>query len=118
MEHKTIATHLRNALTRLILGGEVPRKISPPLGPLLLQRVRRNLGLRAIAFLLAIGLWFFVNAGQRGALAPMRVPISYRALPAGLVIVNQRPDSCKSRCEGRARCSRCWIPIAWCCAWI
>jgi hypothetical protein len=92
MERKTIASHLRDALTRLIVGGEVPRQISPPLGPLLLQRVRRNLGLRAIAILLAIGLWFFVNAGQRGALAPMRVPISYRALPAGLVIVNQRPD--------------------------
>ncbi len=92
MERKTIASHLRDALTRLIVGGEVPRQISPPLGPLLLQRVRRNLGLRAIAILLAIGLWFFVNAGQRGALAPMRVPISYRALPAGLGIGNQRPD--------------------------
>jgi YbbR domain-containing protein len=100
MEHKTIATHLRNALTRLILGGEVPQKIRPPLGLLLLQRVRRNLGLRAIAFLLAIGLWFFVNAGQRGALAPMRVPISYRALPAGLVIVNQRPDSVQIEVRG------------------
>jgi len=92
MEDKTIATHFRNALTRLIVGRRVPRQMSPPLGPLFVQRARRNLGLRAIAFLLAIGLWFFVNAGQRGALAPMRVPVSYRALPAGLVIVNQRPD--------------------------
>jgi hypothetical protein len=92
MEHKTIATLFRNALTRLIVGRRVPRQTSPPLGPLFLQRARRNLGLRAIAFVLAIGLWFFVNAGQRGALAPMRVPVSYRALPAGLVIVNQRPD--------------------------
>ncbi|MGH7914199.1 MAG: CdaR family protein, partial [Candidatus Binataceae bacterium] len=75
-----------------LLGGDAPRQISVPLGPLLLQRFRRNLGLRAIALLLAVGLWFFVNAGQRGALAPMRVPISYRALPAGMVIVNQRPD--------------------------
>ena len=92
MERKAISTHFRNALTRLVLGANLPRQISPPLRPLLVQRVRRNLGLRAIALLLAIGLWFFVNAGQRGALAPMRVPISYRALPAGLVIVNQRPD--------------------------
>ncbi len=92
MERTAIATRLRSALTRLLVGGDVPRQISPPLRPLLLQRVRRNLGLRAIALLLAIGLWFFVNAGQRGALAPMRVPISYRALPAGLVIVNQRPE--------------------------
>ena len=92
MESKAISTRFRNALTRLVLGADVPRQVSPPLGALLVQRVRRNLGLRAIALLLAVGLWFFVNAGQRGALAPMRVPISYRALPAGLVIVNQRPE--------------------------
>lgn len=58
----------------------------------LAQRARQNLGLRAIALLLAIGLWVFVNAGQRGALTTMHVPVSYRSLPAGMVIVNQRPD--------------------------
>src|SRR5271167_3094828 len=100
MERKTIASRLRDALTRLILGGKLPREVSPPLRPLLMQRIRRNVGLRAIALLLAIGLWFFVNAGQRGALAPMRVPISYRALPAGLVIVNQRPDSVQIEVRG------------------
>ncbi|HVB78695.1 MAG TPA: CdaR family protein [Candidatus Binataceae bacterium] len=92
MERTTIVARFRNALTRLVVGGDVPRQVRPPLRVLLIQRFRRNLGLRAIALLLAVGLWFFVNAGQRGALAPMRVPISYRALPAGLVIVNQRPD--------------------------
>jgi len=92
MEIRTNSNRVRSALTRLIVGADVPRQISPPLRVLLIQRIRRNLGLRAIALLLALGLWFFVNAGQRGALAPMRVPISYRALPAGLVIVNQRPE--------------------------
>ena len=92
MERKEIANRLRSALTRLLVGGNLPRQVSPPLRLLLIQRVRRNLGLRAIAILLAVGLWFFVNAGQRGVLAPMRVPVSYRALPTGLVIVNQRPD--------------------------
>jgi hypothetical protein len=92
MERTTIAVRLRDALTRLVAGGEVPRQLRSPLRLLLIQRFRRNLGLRAIAVLLAVGLWFFVNAGQRGALAPMRVPVSYRALPAGLVIVNQHPD--------------------------
>jgi hypothetical protein len=92
MERKEIATRLRNALTRLVVGANLPRQISPPLRPLLVQRARRNLGLRAIALVLSVGLWFFVNAGQRGALAPMRIPVSYRQLPAGLVIVNQRPD--------------------------
>src|SRR5690348_14221230 len=86
------ASGLRKVLTRFVLGTDLPRQMSPPLLPLLVQRLRRNVGLRAISLLLAIGLWFFVNAGQRGALASMRVPISYRALPAGLVIVNQRPD--------------------------
>ncbi|HTJ08769.1 MAG TPA: CdaR family protein [Candidatus Binataceae bacterium] len=92
MELRTIAARIRSALTRIVVGADVPRQISPPLRILLMQRIRRNLGLRAIAVVLAIGLWFFVNAGQRGALAPMRVPISYRALPIGLAIVNQRPD--------------------------
>jgi YbbR-like protein len=92
MDRSAKLNRLRSALTRFIVGADVPRQVSPQLRLLLLQRVRRNLGLRAIALLLAVGLWFFVNAGQRGALAPMRVPISYRALPAGLVIVNQRPD--------------------------
>ncbi len=58
----------------------------------LIARARRDPGLRAISFLLAIGLWVFVNAGQRGALVEMHVPISYRSLPIGLVIVNQRQD--------------------------
>lgn len=92
MERRTISARIRSALTRIVVGADVPRQISPPLRILLMQRIRRNLGLRAIAIVLAIGLWFFVNAGQRGALAPMRVPISYRALPIGLAIVNQRPD--------------------------
>lgn len=92
MARTTIGTRFRDVLTRLIAGREVPRQVRSPLLQLLVQRFRRNFGLRAIALLLAIGLWFFVNAGQRGALAPMRVPISYRGLPAGMTIVNQRPD--------------------------
>jgi hypothetical protein len=100
MEAKAISIRIRSALTRLILGTNLPRQISPPLASLLIQRARRNLGLRAIALVLATGLWFFVNAGQRGALAPMRIPISYRQLPPGLVIVNQRPDSVQIEVRG------------------
>jgi len=92
MDRKTLSAELRSALTRLVLGANVPEPLRSPLLPLLVQRVRRNLGLRAIALLLAITLWVFVNAGQRGALVPMRVAVSYRGLPAGLVIVNQHPD--------------------------
>src|ERR1700739_202012 len=93
MEAKAISTRLRNALTRLVLGANLPRQISPPLRPLLVQRARRTLGLRAIALVLAIGLWFFVNAGQRGVLAPMRVPISYRQPPHGLANRTHHPAS-------------------------
>jgi YbbR domain-containing protein len=92
MDRKTFSDGFRNAMIRLLLGANVPGPIRFPLLPQLLQRIRRNLGLRAIALLLAITLWVFVNAGQRGALVPMRVAVSYRGLPAGLVIVNQRPD--------------------------
>lgn len=50
------------------------------------------MGLRLVALLLAIGLWMFVNVGQRDAEVSLRVPIVYRRLPAGLMIVNAHPD--------------------------
>ncbi len=52
----------------------------------------RNLSLRILAVLIALGLWFFVNAGQREEQQNMLVPVEYRGLPNGLMIVNQRPD--------------------------
>lgn len=61
-----------------------------------LARIRsfllRNLSLRILAVLIALGLWFFVNAGQREEQQNMLVPVDYRGLPNGLMIVNQRPD--------------------------
>lgn len=64
------------------------------------KRMRRNAGLRAIAFLLAIGLWMFVNAGQRNAVVTLAVPVSYRSLPAGFVIINHPPDFVKIEVAG------------------
>ncbi len=52
----------------------------------------RNLSLRILAVLIAVGLWFFVNAGQREAQTNLLVPVEYRSLPTGLIIVNRRPD--------------------------
>lgn len=46
------------------------------------------MGLRFVAVLLAIGLWLFVNVGQRDSEVSLRVPIVYRRLPSGLMIVN------------------------------
>ena len=51
-----------------------------------------NTGLRALSLIIAIGLWVFVNAGERGSVQPITVPISYRSLPRGMVIMNHPPD--------------------------
>ncbi len=83
--HRPVAAELRRALGR---EGQAVRQWSAALA----QRARRDFGLRVIALLLAVGLWAFVNAGQRGALVTLRVPVGYRLLPAGMVILNQHPD--------------------------
>ncbi|HEV3109706.1 MAG TPA: CdaR family protein [Candidatus Binataceae bacterium] len=56
------------------------------------QFALRNVSLRILAVLIAIGLWFFVNAGQREAQSNFLVPVDYRGAPTGLIIVNRRPD--------------------------
>jgi YbbR domain-containing protein len=55
--------------------------------------LRRNPGLRLLSIGLAIGLWLFVNAGERNAQQTFTVPISYRNLPPHFVIVGSRPES-------------------------
>jgi YbbR domain-containing protein len=52
----------------------------------------RDFGIRLLALMLAVGLWMFVNAGQRATLVELAVPINYRSLPPGLVITNDVPD--------------------------
>ena len=54
-----------------------------------------NLGLRVLAVALAVGLWIFVNAGERGSVESLTVPISYASLPPGMVIVNNPPTQVK-----------------------
>src|SRR5208282_1577020 len=62
--------------------------------------MRRNVGLRIISVVIAIGLWIFVNAGQRGAVETLSVPLSYRSIPPGLIIVNHPPDFVKVEVTG------------------
>jgi len=57
-------------------------------------------GLRVLALALAIGLWVFVNAGERGSMVPLTVPISYNSLPQGMVIVNRPPAQVKIEVTG------------------
>jgi YbbR domain-containing protein len=59
-----------------------------------------NTGLRALSLIIAIGLWVFVNAGERGSVQPITVPISYRSLPRGMVIMNHPPDFVKIEITG------------------
>jgi YbbR domain-containing protein len=56
------------------------------------QFLLRNFGLRVLSVLIAIGLWVFVNAGQHEAQTTLVVPVEYRGLPTGLLVVNQHPD--------------------------
>lgn len=65
-----------------------------------IRRMRRNAGLRVISLMIAVGLWLFVNAGQRGAVESLSVPLSYRSIPPGLVIVNHPPDFVKIEVAG------------------
>ena len=59
-----------------------------------------NIGLRVLAVALAIGLWIFVNAGERGSVESLTVPISYASLPQGMVIVNRPPTQVKIEVTG------------------
>jgi YbbR domain-containing protein len=59
------------------------------------ERLRRNMGLRILSLLLAIGLWVFVNAGHHDAETSLQVPISYQELPTGMLILNPRPHFVK-----------------------
>ena len=61
---------------------------------------RHNVGIRILALLLAISLWVFVNAGQRGALQSFNVPISYRNLPPRYLITSPHPESVKIEVSG------------------
>lgn len=62
--------------------------------------LRHNIGTRILALVLAIGLWVFVNAGQRGSLQSFNVPISYRNLPPHYFITNPHPESVKIEVSG------------------
>src|ERR1035437_4376354 len=59
-----------------------------------------DIGMRIFAVVLALGLWIFVNAAEPGSVEPLTVPISYRSLPVGMVIVNHPPTFVKIEVTG------------------
>src|SRR5579872_4650040 len=64
------------------------------------RRIIKNLPLRLLSLAIATGLWIFVNAGQRNAFDELNIPVNYRRLPAGLVIVNHPADFVKIQVSG------------------
>jgi YbbR domain-containing protein len=64
------------------------------------RRAIKNLPLRLLSLAIATGLWIFVNAGQRNSFDELNIPINYRRLPAGLVIVNHPADFVKIQVNG------------------
>jgi YbbR domain-containing protein len=64
------------------------------------RRAIKNFPLRILSLGIAIGLWIFVNAGQRSSIDELSIPITYRRLPAGLVIVNHPADFVKIQVTG------------------
>ncbi len=52
----------------------------------------REMGTWGLAFLLACGLWLFVNVGERTSTRTMRVRLDLLNLPRGLVVTNRVAD--------------------------
>lgn len=51
-----------------------------------------NAGLKLLALVAAIGLWFFVNAGERDAELAFQVPVELRNVPPNVMLVSPRVD--------------------------
>ncbi len=64
------------------------------------RRASRNMGLRLLSLAIAVGLWVFVNAGERGGVRTLDVPLSYRTLPPGMMIINHPADFAKIEVSG------------------
>ncbi len=58
------------------------------------------MALRLISLAMAIGLWMFVNAGERGTLKSFLVPVNYRDLPPGFILTNPHPELIKIEVSG------------------
>ncbi|HWP60510.1 MAG TPA: CdaR family protein [Candidatus Acidoferrales bacterium] len=57
-------------------------------------------GLMVFSLLIAIGLWLFVNVGQKPAELPLKVPLELRNLAGDLMVTNAEVDSVEVRVSG------------------
>jgi hypothetical protein len=69
------------------------RELRPgQLGESLRWLVLHNAGIKLLSLLAAAGLWFFVNAGERDAEAPLQVPVELHNVPPNVMLVSPRVD--------------------------
>ena len=60
----------------------------------------RNVPLKALALVMAFGLWAFVNFGERDTEEALKVPVQFRNIPARLMITSPRVDFVDVRVVG------------------
>jgi YbbR-like protein len=54
--------------------------------------VLHNAGIKLLSLVAAIGLWFFVNAGERDTELSLQVPVELRNVPPNVMLVSPRVD--------------------------
>src|SRR2546427_4499642 len=59
-----------------------------------------NLGLRIFSLVFAVGLWLFVNVGQKPAEWPFHVPVEIRNIPSDVMVSNPAVDRVEVRMIG------------------
>jgi YbbR domain-containing protein len=57
-------------------------------------------GLKLFSFFFAVGLWLFVNAGQKTAERSLVVPVEFRNVPVDLVVTSSGPGQVEVRAIG------------------
>lgn len=66
----------------------------------LISMLSSRKGLRIFSLASAVGLWFFVNVGQKPAEWPFQVPVEFRNIPPDIMIVNPPGDQVEVRLMG------------------
>lgn len=59
-----------------------------------------NLGLKLVSFAFALGIWIFVNKGQKTAERAVEVPVELRNIPSDVMVVNPGPGRVEIRLAG------------------
>jgi YbbR domain-containing protein len=66
----------------------------------LLSLASSDLGLKLFSLVFALGLWLFVNAGQKAAERSLEVPMEFRNIPSDLMVANSGASQIELRVMG------------------